>query len=282
MAPKIDLDLDYLISLYIDPDKQLPVAKSQCLHRIHIIRDIWAIPAGSKILEIGPGQGDCTLVLAAAVGEHGHVDAARPGPSAKPKQPSPPGPSAHASPSSQADPLAHLASTSTVYDYVVLFHCLWYFDSPARIAALFAALAPKTRVRNILVAEWALEAKLPAQVPHVLAALARANLEVHHPASEANVRTAVSPAWLRGCLEGLGVGVRSEEMVLPPEGLLDGIWEVGSVLKEGFVGDVRRWCGDGRQAVAVLGIRDAVVTAVEGLVGGLEGVQSMQVWAAKF
>ncbi|MCJ1432468.1 hypothetical protein MMC27_001825 [Xylographa pallens] len=288
MAP--NPDLDRLTSLYIDPDKQLPVAQTQCLHRIHIIQDIWAIPAGSKVLEIGPGQGDCTLVLAAAVGEHGHVDAVdpcdldygSPWTVGQAQAHIAAGPLGRRISFIQADPLAHLASTATVYDYAVLVHCLWYFDAPARIAALFAALAPKTRAKNVLIAEWALEAKLPAQVPHVLAALARANLEVHNPASEANIRTAASPAWLKGCLERLGVRVRREELVLPPEGLRDGVWEVGSVVAEGFREDVARYCGDGEQAVAVLGIREAVVAAVKGLEAGMDGVRSMQVWVAEF
>ncbi|MCJ1318476.1 hypothetical protein MMC15_003805 [Xylographa vitiligo] len=287
MAPNIDLD--YLVSLYIDPHKQLPVAKTQCLHRIHIIQDIWAIPAGSKVLEIGPGQGDCTLVLAAAVGEQGHVDAVdpcdldygSPWTVGQAQAHIAAGPLGRRISFIQADPLAHLAASATVYDYVVLFHCLWYFDSPARIAALFAALAPKTHVKNVLIAEWALEAKLPAQVPHVLAALARANLEVHNPASQANIRTAASPAWLKGCLGGLGLGVGREEMVLPPEGLLDGIWEVGSVVAEGFAKDVARYCGDGGQALAILGIREAAVAAVRGLQAGVDGVRSMQVWVAE-
>ena len=51
---------------------------AQLSHRIHIIKNIWAIPPGSKVLEIGCGQGDCTLVLAAAVGESGRVDAVDP------------------------------------------------------------------------------------------------------------------------------------------------------------------------------------------------------------
>ncbi|MCJ1377092.1 hypothetical protein MMC17_000183 [Xylographa soralifera] len=308
MAPSIDLD--YLTSLYIDPGKQLPVAKTQCLHRIHIIQDIWAIPAGSKVLEIGPGQGDCTLVLAAAVGEQGHVDAVDPcdlnygrhSYASSGRNPSTPLTPPSGSPWTvgqaqahiaggplglrisfiQADPLAYLASTSAVYDYVVLFHCLWYFDSPARIAALFAALAPKAHAANILIAEWALEAELLAQVPHVLAALARANLEVHNPASKANIRTAASPAWIKGCFEGLGVRVRREEMVLPPDGLRDGVWEVGSVVAEEFGQDVARYCGDGGQAAAVLGIREAVVAAVKGLQAGVDGVRSMQVWVAEF
>ena len=40
----------------------------------------WGIPQGSKVLEIGCGQGDCTLVIAYVVGDQGHVTAIDPAP----------------------------------------------------------------------------------------------------------------------------------------------------------------------------------------------------------
>lgn len=49
----------------------------QMQHRIDLIK-YWGIKAGDKVLEIGCGQGDCTLVLAAAVGESGYVTAIDP------------------------------------------------------------------------------------------------------------------------------------------------------------------------------------------------------------
>ena len=51
----------------------------QLAHRIHLVKDVFDIPLGAKVLEIGPGQGDCTVVLAAAVGDEGRVDAVDPG-----------------------------------------------------------------------------------------------------------------------------------------------------------------------------------------------------------
>lgn len=47
-------------------------------HRIDIITK-WDIPKGSKVLELGCGQGDCTAVLADFVGPNGHVTAVDPG-----------------------------------------------------------------------------------------------------------------------------------------------------------------------------------------------------------
>lgn len=51
----------------------------QLAHRIHVVKDIFNIPLGAKVLEIGAGQGDCTIVIAAAVGDEGRVDAIDPG-----------------------------------------------------------------------------------------------------------------------------------------------------------------------------------------------------------
>jgi predicted methyltransferase len=50
----------------------------QIEERIMLVRH-WNIQPGEHVLEIGGGQGDCTVVLAAAVGEDGHVTALDPG-----------------------------------------------------------------------------------------------------------------------------------------------------------------------------------------------------------
>lgn len=41
-------------------------------HRQYVTR-VWGIPRGASVLEIGPGQGDFTVVLADAVGPTGRV-----------------------------------------------------------------------------------------------------------------------------------------------------------------------------------------------------------------
>ncbi len=47
-------------------------------HRLAILSK-WGIPKGSKVLELGCGQGDCTAVLAELVGPNGYVTAVDPG-----------------------------------------------------------------------------------------------------------------------------------------------------------------------------------------------------------
>ena len=50
----------------------------QQTHRRALV-SFWDIKPGSRVLELGGGQGDCTIVLAEAVGETGHVDVVDPG-----------------------------------------------------------------------------------------------------------------------------------------------------------------------------------------------------------
>ena len=45
---------------------------AQLRHRMSLV-EFWAPKAGDRVLEIGCGQGDCTVVLAHAVGERGKV-----------------------------------------------------------------------------------------------------------------------------------------------------------------------------------------------------------------
>lgn len=51
----------------------------QVKHRFHLI-NIWLIPPGSRVLEIGCGQGNTMAVLAEIVGSDGHVNAVDPAP----------------------------------------------------------------------------------------------------------------------------------------------------------------------------------------------------------
>ena len=68
-------DIDELLKIYTAS----PDYRPQFEHRVNIVKS-WNIPPGSHVLEIGPGQGDCTIVLATAVGDSGHVDAVDPAP----------------------------------------------------------------------------------------------------------------------------------------------------------------------------------------------------------
>ena len=68
-----------LSALNPDPHRHYEILRHQIIHRQKILQQWGGIRRGSKVLELGCGQGDCTIVLAEAVGEEGHVVAVDPG-----------------------------------------------------------------------------------------------------------------------------------------------------------------------------------------------------------
>lgn len=70
-------DAKYLARISLHDPTHFNVQHLQTDHRLVLLQH-WEIPTGSKILEIGCGQGDCTTVLAHAVGEEGTVVAVDP------------------------------------------------------------------------------------------------------------------------------------------------------------------------------------------------------------
>ena len=67
--PSLD-DLDTIAAIYPHAAQHFDIVRSQIEQRAQLI-NIWAIKAGEKVLEVGCGQGDCTVVLATAVGDGG-------------------------------------------------------------------------------------------------------------------------------------------------------------------------------------------------------------------
>jgi hypothetical protein len=71
------LDAASIARLSLHDPTHLNIQHSQTLHRLVLLQH-WNIPTDSKVLELGCGQGDCTTVLAYAVGEQGRVVAVDP------------------------------------------------------------------------------------------------------------------------------------------------------------------------------------------------------------
>lgn len=71
------LDAASIARFSIHDPANFSLQESQTLHRLVLLQH-WNIKTGSKILELGCGQGDCTAVLASAVGEEGKVIAVDP------------------------------------------------------------------------------------------------------------------------------------------------------------------------------------------------------------
>ena len=77
MSAPLDAEAIARTAYATDDDHSSGVADSQTRHRLEIVSR-FNIRPGANVLEIGCGQGDCTVVLAAAVGENGHVTAVDP------------------------------------------------------------------------------------------------------------------------------------------------------------------------------------------------------------
>jgi ubiquinone/menaquinone biosynthesis C-methylase UbiE len=70
-------DAESLARISLHDPANFNVQHSQTKHRLLLLQH-WNIPTGSNILELGCGQGDCTTVLARAVGEKGRIVAVDP------------------------------------------------------------------------------------------------------------------------------------------------------------------------------------------------------------
>ncbi|KAL4898933.1 hypothetical protein BDW74DRAFT_164224 [Aspergillus multicolor] len=288
------LDAASIARLSLHDPAHFNIQHSQTSHRLVLLQH-WNIPTELKVLELGCGQGDCTTVLASAVGEKGRVVAVDP---ADLDYGSPytlgqaqdhisQGPLGKRITWIQQPPLDYLSSLPSslanqhqIFDAAVLAHSLWYFASPSLILSTFRAL--KQHSKRLLLAEWSLVATHPSAQPHLLAALAQAALECRKTSSESNVRTVLGPKQLTQLALAAGWQLETETRVQGGEGLLDGQWEVAACLSPSFASEIEERVKDERERAVVLALRDACEASLQGIPGGRKGVRAMDVWVSSF
>ncbi|KAF2648350.1 hypothetical protein K491DRAFT_642661 [Lophiostoma macrostomum CBS 122681] len=298
----MSLDAASIARLSLHDRANFGIQHSQTLHRLTLLQH-WNIPTSSKVLELGCGQGDCTTVLANAVGERGSVVAVDPaelnygapytlgqtqehisqGPLGQRIawiQQSPLEYLASLAPASLTSPPSAPSSDTNAFDATVLAHCLWYFLSPSLIVSTFRAL--KQHSKRLHLAEWSLVATHPSAQPHVLAALAQAALECHKPISDSNIRTVLGPNRLTELALAAGWQLESDTSVQCGEGLSDGQWEVYACLSTSFEREVEEHVSNERERGVVLAFRDACEASLKVVPGGSRGVRAMDVWVATF
>ncbi|KAJ4129161.1 hypothetical protein NW768_007696 [Fusarium equiseti] len=264
----------------------LAIEIDQATHRLNLL-NLFKIPQSSNILEIGCGQGTCTVVLGHVAGPSGHVDALDPAPLD------------YGAPYTLGQAQKHIIkggmgdrvtfwqrkledflqeTGDKKWDCAVLVHCIWYLDSEETLTSMLKSL--KGRVDRLCIAEYSTQASSPTAAPHVLAAFAQATLAAHHPESEANIRCLLTPTDIKRIAHEAGWEVEEETTIAPEENLQDGNWEVGGVKSSEFLDDVEKYVKDTKIKTLLRGQREAVLRASEQLAGAKP--RTMDVWAATF
>jgi hypothetical protein len=102
--------------------------------------------------------------------------------------------------------------------------------------------------------------------------------------SEGNVRTILSPRQISKVVEQAGFVLENEEVKVGIKGQEDGRWETGYLLRkrEKVVKNLKEQGVGEREVLGLESMYDAVVAALEGLEGGVEGVGCMDFWVGRW
>lgn len=204
------------------------IQRTQLTHRLELVR-AFQLEKGMRVLEIGCGQGDTTVVLADAVGPAGQVTAI----DIATKEYGAPITLGEASETIAKSPLGQIIDfhyetdflqfpIEEPFDVVVLSHCSWYFQN----AELLEAYMQKIRAvaKRVCFAEWDIDYTLPSQRAHFCAANILA-LYTAFIEDDGNIQNLFHKSHIKKILENTGFTITNEQLI-DASYLQDGQWEV--------------------------------------------------------
>ncbi len=220
--------LETLISYMQTNEVTRPIQEKQTAHRMQLA-EAFNIQPGDRILEIGSGQGDTTVVLADAVGASGHVHAVDIASSDYGAPMTLKEATDVIAASEIGDRITFSFETNVLdpdfdgtYDAVILSHSLFYFSSIKDLVAIFKKA--RKLADKICIADWDLEVKNYRQTAHAQAILMQALYAQFHE-TDANIRTIITKELMRDLLIQTKWDVR-EPVTISAAELDDASWEV--------------------------------------------------------
>jgi SAM-dependent methyltransferase len=230
--------IDFIVKCMATSSLDAKIQRIQTEHRMKLA-EFWGIKEGSKVLEIGCGQGDTTAVLAYLVGDRGLVqgiDVATPD---------------YGSPISLGDSIDYLMKSEIghrikvslnmdilapevnfpeeYFDFVILSHSSWYLSSAEELLSILMQL--KKWGKTLCFAEWDTRIHTDQQLPHFLSVLIQAQYECFKQSSLSNVRTLFTPMDIKNISKDAGWNIVRETSIYSSN-LQDGEWEVKQTLTE--------------------------------------------------
>lgn len=204
------------------------IQRTQLKHRLELVR-AFQLNKGMRILEIGCGQGDTTVVLADAVGPTGHVVAI----DIASKDYGAPITLGEASEIISKSPLGQTIDfyyetdflqfdIQQPFDVAVLSHCSWYFHSPEILEAYLKKL--NKVAKRVCFAEWDIDYTLPSQRAHFCAANILA-LYTAFVEDDGNIQNLFHQSHIKKIMQNTGFTI-THEQTIDASFLQDGQWEV--------------------------------------------------------
>ncbi|HYK71904.1 MAG TPA: class I SAM-dependent methyltransferase [Pseudoneobacillus sp.] len=230
--------IDTIVDCMATSKLDVNIQKVQTEHRLKLA-EFWGIKKGSKVLEIGCGQGDTTAVLAYLVGDEGFVHGVD---IASPDYGSPItlGNSINFLKKSdfgkrikidfETDILSHDVDFPEGYfDFVVLSHSSWYLSSFEELQNMLMKL--RKWGKTLCYAEWDTRVHTAEQLPHFLSVLIQAQYECFKKSSLSNVRTLFTPMDVTEISKRAGWVIKDEKSICSLA-LQDGEWEVRQTIAD--------------------------------------------------